>query len=362
VHSLQQDPKTIVQSLKDGQPWGIDRVDGKVDKKYTYKWSGKGVNVYIFDTGVMSNHDEFSGGRVTCGINLIETETCEDLKGHGTHVAGTVGGKTYGLAKSVQFINIKVLDKNGSGNVAKVLLGFDYVLQQKLAQPNVPMIINLSLGTGVSTTFNEAVNRVVDAGIFVVIAAGNEGVDACATSPASAEKGITVGGLGLLDVLPIWSNYGPCVDLYAPAVDILSATYDSNDKKKTTLRTGSSMAVPHVVGVLAMYLEWDPTLTPDDIFMYIAKNSLRDIFFSLFDFDNNLLLTSAAIQSYTPKTRAPTMVPSLAPPIPTPTGTNEETRCRTIFSSCETDDDCCLNSCSEILLLSSLFGKLCFLF
>lgn len=205
----------VTQTLKDGEPWGIDRVDGVLDQKYMYAWTGKGVSVYIFDTGIQSNHDEFKGGRVTCGINLVVTEDCEDLDGHGTHVAGTVGGKTYGVAKGVNLVTVKVLNMEGVGNTALVIKGLEYVMQQKLAFPATPMIVNLSLGTGKSSTFNEAVNRAVDAGLVVIVASGNESVDACTTSPASAEKGITVGATDKLDGRPNWSNYGPCVDLHA---------------------------------------------------------------------------------------------------------------------------------------------------
>jgi subtilisin family serine protease len=342
----------VDQKLTSGQPWGLDRVDGTVDSKYTYTWSGKGVQVYVFDTGIMATHDEFSGGRARCGLNVIKNETCDDLKGHGTHVAGTVGGKTYGLAKSVEFINVKVLDKNGNGNVADVLVGLDYVLQQKTAQPNAPMIIHLSLGSANSTTFNAAVNKVVDGGIFVVAAAGNSGVDACSTSPASAEKGITVGGLDVGDTLPSWSNFGPCVDLYAPAVNILSATYDAVDTKKTAYRSGTSMAVPHVVGVLALYLEWNPSLLPSTIQTLISADSIRNVIANALNLTNNRLLTSTAVRSYPPL--APTASPS---------GVGEvgQAQCRTFLLPCTTSADCCLKACHEFTLLPIL-GRRCFLY
>jgi subtilisin family serine protease len=339
------------QKLAGGQPWGLDRVDGTVDSKYTYTWSGKGVQVYVFDTGIMTTHDEFSGSRARCGINVIKNETCDDLKGHGTHVAGTVGGKTYGIAKSVDLINVKVLDKDGNGNVADVLVGLEYVLQQKKDQPDIPMIVHLSLGSANSSTFNNAVNKVVDAGIFVVAAAGNSGIDACSTSPASAEKGITVGGLDVGDTLPSWSNYGPCVDLYAPAVNILSAAYDAMSTKKTAYRSGTSMAVPHVVGVLALYLEWNPSLLPSTLQTLIAADSTRNVIADRLNLSNNRLLTSAAVSAYPPL--APTASPSGA--------VSELPQCRTLLSPCTASTDCCLQACRQFSLLPIL-GLRCFIF
>lgn len=354
LHSLQNKPVRAMtdQKLTSGQPWGLDRVDGSVDNKYTYTWSGKGVQVYVFDTGIMANHDEFSGGRVRCGLNVIKNETCDDLKGHGTHVAGTVGGKTYGLAKSVELINVKVLDKNGNGNVADVLVGLNYVLQQKEDEPDTPMIIHLSLGSATSSTFNTAINKVVDAGIFVVAAAGNSGVDACSTSPASAEKGIIVGGLDVGDTLPSWSNFGPCVDLYAPAVNILSATYNASNTKWTAYRSGTSMAVPHVVGVLALYLEWNPGLSPSTIQTLIAADSIVNVIANKLNLTNNRLLTSAAVRNYLP------LAPSASP---SDFGDVDSSQCRTILSPCTASAECCLKACHEFVMLPFL-GRRCFLF
>jgi aqualysin 1 len=193
----------------------LDRVDSVLDGQYTYGGTGKGASVYIVDTGIQSNHAEFNGGRVSCGINLVAGEDCEDGNGHGTHVAGTVGGQTYGVAKGVNLVTVKALNKDGNGNTTGIIQGLEYVAAQKLAQPATPMIVHLSLGSGKSQALNEAVNRAVAAGLVVISAAGNESVDACTTSPASADKGITVGATDRVDNRPSWSNYGPCVDLHA---------------------------------------------------------------------------------------------------------------------------------------------------
>jgi subtilisin family serine protease len=331
-------------------------VDGALDRKYTYTYSGIGVNVYIFDTGIMSIHDEFTEINVTCGINVVANETCDDFKGHGTHIAGIVGGKTYGLAKNVNIINVKVLDKNGNGNVDKVIKGLEYVLEQKLLLPNTPMIIGLSLGGNYSTSFNDAINRCVDAGIIVVVAAGNEGVDACTTSPSSADKGVAVGAMDVTFIRPSWSNFGPCVNIFAPAVAILSATYDARDKKKTLYRTGTSMAVPHVVGVIAMYLEWNSSLTPSEVYGFLVKDSVSGLLSNLGIDDDNVLISSTKIQQYDPIS-VPTAAPTLAPS----SVSLETPSCGAILTPCTTNEDCCYGCLNVNLLNLNLFGKRCFL-
>jgi subtilisin family serine protease len=364
-------PPTITTNLKDGQPWGIDLVDGKVDKKYTYSYSGTGVNVFIFDTGIMANHNEFGPGRVTCGYNAVLDEECDDLKGHGTHVAATIGGKTYGMARTVSLINIKVLDKNGNGNVDKVIEGLDFVMFQKLLSPETPMIVSLSLGSNYSTSFNDAVNNCVDAGIVVVTAAGNENVDACTTSPASAEKGITVGGMDVTLFRPTWSNYGTCVDIFAPSVAILSATYDERDKSKTTYRSGTSVAVPHVVGVIAMYLQWNPYLTPSNITDYLVRDSTSGKLFNI-TVGSNLLINSTKVQNYVPTTKVPTRAPTQRPiaRLPTPPSRTrgptsiglEQPACGGLFLPCKSDDDCCFSCLSINWFNLGIWGQRCFFF
>jgi subtilisin family serine protease len=314
----------------------------------------------------MSAHDEFTGINVTCGINVVTDEVCDDLKGHGTHIAGTVGGKTYGLARKVSLINVKVLDRNGNGNVDKVILGLEYVMEQKKKSPKTPMIIGLSLGSNYSTSFNDAVSQCVDAGIVVVIASGNESLDACTTSPSSAGKGIVVGGIDVSLIRPSWSNFGKCVKIYAPAVAILSATYDAREKKKTLYRSGTSMAVPHVVGVIAMYLEWNPLLTPDEISNYIYNDSVGGTLLNFTLFDANLLISSTKVQQYVPNllisptiapTQSPTQSPSQSPSVPSV----EKSSCGAFLTQCITNEDCCYGCLNVNLFSLNLFGKRCFL-
>jgi subtilisin family serine protease len=242
VHSLQL--ANVTQTLKDAQPWGIDLVDGVRDGTFSYTWTGRGVNVYIFDTGIQLNHAEFTTGRTTsrasCGFNVFDTDgvpdkvPCLDEKGHGTHIAGTVGGVTYGLAKEANLIAVKVLDQNGDGTTTGVIAGLNYVAEQKLRNPDTPMIVNLSLGSGVSQSMNEAIDRVSAMGVVVVGASGNESVDACTTSPASAATCITVGAMNSLLRRPTWSNYGNCVDLHAYVLEFVRRTRARNDRMRTT--------------------------------------------------------------------------------------------------------------------------------
>ena len=366
-------PANTTVTLTNGEPWGVDLVDGKFDRKYSYTYSGVGVKVFILDTGIMSAHEEFGKGRVTCGANLILTETCEDLKGHGTHVAATVGGKTYGVARSVSLVNVKVLDKSGGGVVSTVVIGLEYVAIQKLLSNSTPMVAGLSLGSNFSAVFNAAVTKIVDLGIVAVVVSGNEQVDACTTSPGSTEKAITVGAIDSALTRPSWSNYGDCVDIYAPGVSVLSATYDAKDKKKTSLRSGTSVAVPHVVGVVAMYLQWNPKLTPSQISDFLVSDSTAGILSNLLpdgddddDEDNNLLISNAKIQNFKPITLAPTLAPTrlTASPsaAPSRTGGTEEAKCGAIFTPCLSDDDCCTACLSINLFNLGLWGQRCFFF
>jgi subtilisin family serine protease len=226
VHSLETN---VTQTLKDGQPWGIDLTDGLRDGKFTYTWTGQGVNIYIFDTGIQINHNEFTtasgGSRASCGFDVFDDDQpddgsssnplCVDEKGHGTHIGATAAGSTYGIAKGANLVAVRCLDAEGNGSTNGVIKGLDYVAEQKAQNPNTPMIVNLSLGTGVSASMNAAIDRLSDLGVIVVGASGNEGVDACTTSPASAEKCIVVGAINSALRRPNWSNFGGCVDLHA---------------------------------------------------------------------------------------------------------------------------------------------------
>lgn len=229
-----------------GQSWGLDRIDQRarpLSGTMSYSHTGRGVFAYIIDTGIRSNHPEF-GGRAR-NVATAFGDAGEDCHSHGTHVAGIVGGKTYGVAKQVQLRGVKVLDCAGNSTVETATSGVDWVL---LHRTN-PAVANISLGFPKNTLLNIATARLANSGVFVAVAAGNENQDACLTSPAVALGAFTVASSNATDGRASSSNWGRCVDLYAPGVQILSAgltTYWS-------VKSGTSMATPHVVGVAALF-------------------------------------------------------------------------------------------------------------
>lgn len=241
--------------------WGLDRIDQNttvLDQNYHYDQTGKGVTAYIVDTGIRSTHDDF-GGRVTCGYNAFaESESCQDGNGHGTHVAGTVGGTRFGVAKEVDLVTIKVLNNDGAGSTASVLEGIDYVAEQGRTVGG-PMVANLSLGGFRSPAINLAVGLGNFGDVFFAVAAGNEDHNACLSSPASSTLVTTVAATDRDDSRATFSNYGRCVDIFAPGVDIPSA-WHTGDTDFNTI-SGTSMASPHVAGVAALYLQVEPDLT-----------------------------------------------------------------------------------------------------
>lgn len=224
------------------------------------------------DTGIRSSHVELSDVSAICGFNAIQDETCDDLRGHGTHVAGIVASKTYGVAKQVNLVSVKVLDRSGNGDITGAIAGLDYIIAQKLDKPDTPMVVNMSLAGDLDASFNEATAKAVDAGIVVVVAAGNDSSDACYGSPASVKTAITVGAAekasgssGFLwmktrDVRASYSNYGPCVDIFAWGTKVVSLGITSDTA--TASKSGTSMSCPHVSGAAALYLQRDPTLRP----------------------------------------------------------------------------------------------------
>lgn len=241
--------------------WGLDRIDQdtpSIDQNYHYDQTGKGVIAYIVDTGIRSTHNDFNG-RVTCGYNAFaDSESCEDGNGHGTHVGGTVGGASFGVAKEVDLVTVKVLNNAGEGTTASILEGVDYVAGQGRTVGG-PMVANLSLGGFRSRAINLAVGRGNFGDVFFAVAAGNEDRSACLSSPASSTLVTTVAATDRDDSRADFSNFGSCVDIFAPGVDILSA-WHTGDSDYNTI-SGTSMASPHVAGVAALYLELEPNLT-----------------------------------------------------------------------------------------------------
>lgn len=229
--------------------WGLDRIDqaSGTDGAYTYDQTGSGVTAYIIDTGILETHREF-GGRVRKGFSAFKDKRgSTDCNGHGTHVAGTVGGSSVGVAKAVNLVAIRVLDCRGSGSWSGVAAGIDWAVRDHVSGPAVA---NLSLGGGYSASVNTAVANLVRDGVVVAVAAGNETSNACNTSPASEPTALTVGATNSGDVLASFSNYGSCLDLFAPGVNIYSSVHSSTSAYATY--SGTSMASPHVAGVAAL--------------------------------------------------------------------------------------------------------------
>lgn len=234
--------------------WGLDRIDQKslpLNSIYNYEPTGLGVTVYVVDTGILAAHNEF-GSRVKAGFSAIATGGTDDCNGHGTHVAGTIGGSTYGVAKAVDLVPVRVLDCAGSGTNSGVISGINWAITNYQANQPKPAVMSLSLGGGASAALDSAITSAVNAGITVVVAAGNNNANACNYSPARAPAAITVGATDNRDVLASFSNTGSCVDISAPGVNITSAWIGSNSATNTI--SGTSMATPHVSGAAALEL------------------------------------------------------------------------------------------------------------
>ena len=254
---------TIVGSGTDNtvSSWGLDRVDQhNLPLSNTYTWShdGSGVRVYIIDTGIRTTHNEFgSPSRASVGFDAIgDGQNGQDCNGHGTHVAGTVGGAEYGIARAVTLVAVRVLNCAGSGSYSQVIAGVDWVTSHAV----LPAAANMSLGGSYYGPLNTAVTNAVNAGVTFAVAAGNSSADACLYSPSSTPKALTVGATTISDARASYSNFGTCVDLFAPGSSITSA-WNSTDAATNTI-SGTSMASPHVAGVAALYLSSNTGATP----------------------------------------------------------------------------------------------------
>ncbi len=252
--------------------WGLDRIDQRalpLDNSYSYPNTGTGVDVYVVDTGVLSAHQQLSG-RVRSGYaGIADGRGTEDCNGHGTHVAGTAAGSTMGVAPGASVVAVRVLDCNGSGSVSGVVAGIDWAITDHTTRPAV---MNLSIGAPESTALENAVDRAYADGITVVAAAGNSNVDACTTSPAGNKvSALTVGATTTSDVRASYSNFGECLDLFAPGSSIVSAGISSTTA--TATMSGTSMAAPHVAGAAARYLSSVPTATPAAVMTAITADT-----------------------------------------------------------------------------------------
>jgi hypothetical protein len=260
--SEQQDP-----------PWGLDRIDQRdqpLDDLFSFSSTGAGVNVYILDTGIRITHEEFEGRAFNAYSSVNDGRDYQDCNGHGTHVAGIVAGKTYGVAKSANLHNVRVVNCDGTALISQVISGIDWVTANHVK----PAVANLSLGGERSDSLDRAVKNSIEAGVVYTIASGNDRGDACQRSPARVPAALTVGAVDGNDRVPSFSNIGSCLDLFAPGTDILSA-WNSSDEA-TRMQMGTSMASPFVAGVAALYLQEDPDASPSTVASVILEATTED--------------------------------------------------------------------------------------
>ncbi|MEU3739356.1 S8 family peptidase [Streptomyces sp. NPDC032198] len=265
VASVEQNRTVRADATQSNAPWGLDRIDQTslpLSGTYTYPdTAGSGVTAYVIDTGVRITHSEISG-RAVNGYDAVDGDsTAQDGNGHGTHVATTIAGKTYGVAKKAKIVAVRVLDNNGSGTTAGVIAGIDWVTSNHAA--GAPAVANMSLGGGASTTLDNAVKNSIADGVSYAVAAGNEGVNASSSSPARVPAAITVGATSNTDAKASWSNYGSVLDIFAPGVSI-TAGWNTSDTATNTI-SGTSMATPHVAGAAAVYLAGHSSATPAQV-------------------------------------------------------------------------------------------------
>ena len=279
VALVEQDQVMTAITTQSGATWGLDRIDQAalpLSGTYTYEKTGAGVTAYIIDTGILFSHTQF-GGRAVTGVDEITAGgNAADCHGHGTHVAGTVGGSTYGVAKSVNLVAVRVLDCGGSGPNSGVIAGVDWVTANHVS----PAVANMSLGGGASTALDQAILNSTNSGVTYGVAAGNGNFlgiaqNACNYSPARAPSAITVSATSNTDTKASWANYGTCVDIFAPGVDITSSWYSSNSATNTI--SGTSMATPHVVGAAALYLEANPSATPAQVASALTTSATPNV-------------------------------------------------------------------------------------
>ena len=272
VKFVEEDGVVNADATQSNPPWGLDRIDQRnlpLNAIYTFNWTGAGVRAYIIDTGIRTAHAQF-GGRASNVFDAFGGNG-QDCNGHGTHVAGTVGGSTFGVAKSALLSGVRVLNCSGSGSNSGVIAGVDWVRLNHIA----PAVANMSLGGGISSALDTAVNNLHNANVTIAVAAGNSNTNACNSSPARAANAITVGSITQSGARSSFSNFGTCLDIFAPGSGILSAWFTSNTATATL--SGTSMASPHVAGAAALYKQANPSASSTTIRNALVNNATTNV-------------------------------------------------------------------------------------
>lgn len=328
VHSLGVDelivhPTASSVQYVDAQRWNLDRLDTRTrryDGQYNYPASGgAGVTAYVLDTGIRTTHVEFQG-RARFGFNAVGDGRQDDCDGHGTHVAGTLGSRGYGVAKAVELVAVRILDCDGAGSTFTVVTGLEYVLEQiGEAETRSRAVVNLSIGGSANSQVDAAIRQLSQRGAAVAVAAGNDGEDACAYSPARVASVLTVAASDDRDRLAPYSNLGLCVDIIAPGTSILSTAPDSNTA--LAFKSGTSMACPHVAGTLALVLGQDPAMSGVEAQAVVLGAVTQDVIYDATQGTRDTMpwaLLYSNIDLSTPPPPPPPAPPGVLPPPPPP--------------------------------------------